>query len=128
MGSERMTEERWQSAISFFNRGMRIEAIVAEGERARAAESALAADNERLREAAHVAVEWMWDPDDGEQYERIAAEFLFQTRYMRPGKDDRRGIHSEDERFIAWNRWREDRARKVLADSAPPSGASHDQR
>lgn len=49
MAGERMPEERWQAAISFFNRGMRIEAIIAEGERARSAESALAADNERLR-------------------------------------------------------------------------------
>ena len=40
-----------------------------------------------------------------ENWEAFADEFLRETGVMRPGKDDARGIHTDQERWDLWNNW-----------------------
>ena len=88
-------------------------------QRARNRFVALASAAPEAREAIREVVAWLWDPDENAnaQFERIAEEFYRATGYMRPGKDDPLP-HSQEyeiERNRAWERWRTDRSRTVLA-------------
>jgi hypothetical protein len=38
-------------------------------------------------------------------FDQIATIFYNQTGYMRPGKDDARGIHTREQRIEAWEKW-----------------------
>jgi chromosome segregation ATPase len=71
-------------------------------------------ERDALRTAAQGAIEWMHDPNDPEQFERIAADFTRATGFTRPGKD----VHPaamEDPKAAsrAWETWRMERSRAV---------------
>lgn len=38
-------------------------------------------------------------------FDKVADIFYRQTGFMRPGKDDSRGVHSRDQRIDAWEKW-----------------------
>jgi hypothetical protein len=107
------------SALRFRGREEATSFAVLKGEakRARDGEAAERAKVERLAKAAKSAADWMWDPDDAEQFERIAEEFYRETGLLRPGKDAAAATASDHgDRWVGWNRWRTARQLKVLAD------------
>lgn len=59
-----------------------------------------------LVEAATLALRWLSDPlDSVKRFEDIAEWFYRETGYLRPGKDDARGLHTDEERRERFERW-----------------------
>lgn len=67
--------------------------------------------------AVEKALAWIHDPNDQEEFERIAGEFYRATGFTRPGKDDPvAGSVHPDTRQDAWDKWRHARSAAVRAD------------
>lgn len=72
-----------------------------------------------LEDAVKRAVAWVHDPDEDpvQRFERIAEEFRRDTGFLRPGKSEPPGYAMDEvERQAAWEKWVNDRSRRVLAD------------
>lgn len=66
--------------------------------------------------AVERALAWIHDPDDPDEFERIAAEFFQATGFLRPGKDyPVGGSVDEHARLDAWEKWRHSRSAEVRA-------------
>lgn len=71
-----------------------------------------------LVEALTDLAAWATDPDDSTQFDRIADEFFRETGFMRPGKDVAAAmIQDREEAWAAWETWRTNRARLLLANA-----------
>lgn len=83
-----------------------------------------------LRAALTDTIAWMWDPDADptEQFEQVAAVFYRDTGHLRPGKSDPMAMTgSPEDRAQAWEVWRHQRAREVLANMRAALAATEEK-
>lgn len=77
-------------------------------------------DEELLRSgltAAELALAWIHNPDDANEFDRVAEEFTRDTGFTRPGKDKPPGLNeSFDMARGAWGEWCKKRSREVRAE------------
>lgn len=78
---------------------------------------ALLRERDELFKASEAAASWAHDPNDPDQWERIAEEFRRATNFLRPGKDvsPAAGPYDYVAAERAWETWRKERSASVLA-------------